>query len=114
MYLILEGFPYGLRLKDAADDVLLLFLWALFPCSQVRDTMLSRLKDGLALPLIARAQHPWPGVAAFVCCTEGPEAAAVLLTSDACLDEISRHLGQLSWPLHTAGLVCHHLLGKEI
>lgn len=101
-----------MRLKDAAKDVLL-FLWGLLPCSQVRDTVVGRLQDRLVSPGIARAQRAWPGMAAFVCCTEGPEAAAVLLTSDDCLDEeISRHSGRLSWPLHTAGLVYHHLLGK--
>lgn len=52
--LILEGSPCGLRLKDAANDVLL-FLWALLPCNQVRDPVWGRLKDRLALPGISRA-----------------------------------------------------------
>lgn len=38
--------PYGLRLRDAANGEVLLLLWALFPCSQVRNLCCAGWKTG--------------------------------------------------------------------
>lgn len=109
--LILEGSPCELKLRDAANGVLLLLLQRpRFLSATVRKLMLCRLKDRSVSPyLTGESSDDGPGWPLLFVLQKRPGAAAVLLTRDACSDEeISKRVGQLSWPLRTGDLVYHH------